>query len=100
MKDRKMDIGTDKLLAREVKKISFLTAWELKGMHASLLRIATVRTIQPLLTRKNLKAGFFVFCKAFEHRTLEDWSRVVLSDESTFKIVSKEQKKVYRLQQV
>ena len=103
---------TDKLLEREVKKDPFVTAKELKNMHADVLGEVSVRTIQhrlqkdlklpcrraaqkPLLTDKMRKQRLD-FCRRHEHWTSEDWRRVVFSDESAFKTMAKRQKLVRR----
>ena len=109
---RKTHPRTDIMLAREVKKDPFVTAKELKEMHANVLRDVSVRTIQhrlqkdlklpcrraapkPLLTPKMRKQRLD-FCKQYEHWTSEDWRRVVFSDESAFKTISNRQRMVRR----
>lgn len=103
---------TDKLLEREVKRDPFITAKELKGLYGNLLENVSVRTVQrrlqkdlklptrlavqkPLLTDKMRKQRL-AFCKKYQHWTSEDWRRVVFSDESNFKTISKDKRKVRR----
>lgn len=109
---KKTNKRTDKLLEREVKRDPFITAKELKGNYNSLLENVSVRTLQrrlqkdlhlpcrravqkPLLTEK-MKKQRLDFCKKYEHWTSQDWSKVIFSDESTFKTVSKDKRNVRR----
>lgn len=109
---RKTDRRTDKMLEREVKKDPFVTAKELKGMYPDLLGEVSVRTVQvrlqkdlklpcrraapkPLLTMKMRKQRVD-FCKRYAHWTEEDWRKVIFSDESAFKTISRRQKLVRR----
>ncbi|KAK4304118.1 hypothetical protein Pmani_023923 [Petrolisthes manimaculis] len=109
---RKTQTRTDKLLKREVQKDPFITARELKGLHADVLGDVAVRTIQerlqkdlkmpcrraahkPLMTER-MRQQRLAFCRRYEQWTSEDWRSVVYSDESTFKTISKGQKNVRR----
>ncbi|KAK4326954.1 hypothetical protein Pmani_002557 [Petrolisthes manimaculis] len=103
---------TDKMLERQVKKDPFVTAKELKEMYPDLLGEVSVRTVQirlqkdlklpcrraaqkPLLTKK-MKKQRVDFCKRHADWTQEDWRRVMFSDESAFKTISRRQKLVRR----
>ncbi|KAK4317377.1 hypothetical protein Pmani_011539 [Petrolisthes manimaculis] len=109
---RKTDTRTDKMLERQVKKDPFVTAKELKEMYADLLGEVSVRTVQirlqkdlklpcrraaqkPLLTKK-MKKQRVDFCKRHADWTQEDWRRVMFSDESASKTISRRQKLVRR----
>lgn len=109
---RKTGQRTDMLLRREVLKNPFITAKELKGMHRDVLGDVAVRTLQqrlqkdfklpcrraahkPLLTEKMRKQRLD-FCGRYKHWTSADWRKVVFSDESAFKTISKGQRTVRR----
>jgi hypothetical protein len=50
---------------------------------------------KPLLTEK-MKKKRMAFCKAYQHWTAEDWSKVMYSDESTFRCIRSFSTKVRR----
>ncbi|KAK4315398.1 hypothetical protein Pmani_013315 [Petrolisthes manimaculis] len=85
---------------------------ELEEMYPDLLGEVSVRTVQvrlqkdlkllcrraaqkPLLT-KNMKKQWVDFCKRHADWTQENWRRVMFSDESAFKTISRRQKLVRR----
>ena len=100
---RKTTARTDKILVREVKQDPSITAAELKHKHPDLLKDVSVRTIQhrlqrdlglpcrraakkPLLTER-MRQKRLAFAKKYQNWTVEQWKRVMWSDESTFRLV-------------
>lgn len=98
---RKTSKATDNLLRRESLKDPEITAGELKRSHPNLLQGVSERTIQhrlqkelclptykpadkPLLTQPMVKKRL-AFARKYKDWTVEQWKKVLFSDESTFK---------------
>lgn len=109
---RKTTPTTDKLIRREIIKNPRMTALELKKAHPDLLGNVAVRTIQercqkhlhlpmrtptkkPLLTKK-MRQGRLAFAKQHQGWTVQDWRKVMWSDESTFQCGAKRRGKLRR----
>jgi len=97
---RKTSPTTDKLIKRAVLKNPKITARQLKLAYPSILGNVAERTIQhrcqrdlklhlrsatskPVLTRK-MRVARLNFAKKYKDFTIEDWRRVMWSDESIF----------------
>ncbi|KAG7168315.1 Transposable element Tc1 transposase-like 9 [Homarus americanus] len=100
--------ATDKLLKSEVLKNPQISETELKKAHPIVLGNISEQTIQnhlqkelcfpswspaknPLLMKQRLE-----FAKKYQKWTAEDWSKVMWSDESTFRCVTVHQGRVRR----
>ncbi len=99
---RKMNNMMVGIVKRQIAKYPTMTALDLKQTVAELATVSE-QTIQqslqkdlkmpsrhaaqkPLLTEK-MKKKRMAFCKAYQHWTAEDWSKVMYSDESTFRCI-------------
>lgn len=94
------DSMTDRLIKREAVKNPFATAKSIaNALHNDSFRTPGVHTVRRILSHKygmkshrpakkpkltsNQKAKRLRFCRAVESWTVDDWSRVLFSDEST-----------------
>ena len=109
---RKTSPRTLKVIHRQLKADPALTAREIKEKNTRLLGSVSIRTIQqrihddlllrsykarkkPMLSQAQKKRRL-VFAKKYAVWTLEDWKRVLWTDEATFCVTGSGAKRVYR----
>ncbi|KAK4313082.1 hypothetical protein Pmani_015551 [Petrolisthes manimaculis] len=100
---KKTSNRTDTLIRRSVIKNPFVTSIEIKKEYPELLRDVSERTVRyrlhhdlnlrahraarkPTLT-KEMKRKRLEFCAKYKDWTLDQWKKVIFSDESTFRCV-------------
>ena len=100
----KVPTKTWRYIKLELLKNPWLTAYELKEHHPTLLQKASIRTIQRAIKEKlriplrlvamkllitcQMRKKRLAFARKYLHWTENDWNKVLWSDESTFKVIS------------